>query len=116
MNTDPALFVPKTKDQINFENVLSGMTISTMFSDKELSLTFRELSGYCDSVICCRMSPLQKAEIVRLIKESGVVTAAIGDGANDVSMIQEAHVGLVSCVYFYKKRIEFITEDYFVQH
>ena len=41
------------------------------------------------------MSPLQKAEVVRLIKESGAVTAAIGDGANDVSMIQEAHVGLV---------------------
>jgi P-type E1-E2 ATPase len=42
------------------------------------------------------MSPLQKSEVVRLVKESGVVTAAIGDGANDVAMIQEAHVGLVS--------------------
>ena len=73
-----------------------GVTISSTFSDKQLSETFLELSGFCDSVICCRMSPLQKAEVVRLIKESGAVTAAIGDGANDVSMIQEAHVGLVS--------------------
>ena len=77
-------------------NFFSGNSITTTFSDKDLSSTFRQLSGYCDSVICCRMSPLQKAEVVRLIKESGVVTAAIGDGANDVSMIQEAHVGLVS--------------------
>ena len=42
------------------------------------------------------MSPLQKAEIVKMMKESpeGPVTAAVGDGANDVAMIQEAHVGL----------------------
>ncbi|KAJ8309895.1 hypothetical protein KUTeg_011760 [Tegillarca granosa] len=42
------------------------------------------------------MSPLQKAEVVKLIKhaENNPVTAAIGDGANDVSMIQEAHVGI----------------------
>ena len=42
------------------------------------------------------MSPLQKAEIVNMIKTSdeNPVTAAVGDGANDVAMIQEAHVGL----------------------
>ena len=42
------------------------------------------------------MSPLQKAEIVKMIKNSPEypVTAAVGDGANDVAMIQEAHVGL----------------------
>ena len=42
------------------------------------------------------MSPLQKAEVVRLVKSSPArpTTAAVGDGANDVSMIQEAHVGL----------------------
>ena len=42
------------------------------------------------------MSPKQKAEIVKLIKSSKAkpMTAAIGDGANDVSMIQEAHVGI----------------------
>lgn len=49
------------------------------------------------TVLCCRMTPLQKAEIVSLIKlnvKPEPVTAAIGDGGNDVSMIQEAHVGL----------------------
>uniref|UniRef100_A0A182Q3R9 Phospholipid-transporting ATPase n=1 Tax=Anopheles farauti TaxID=69004 RepID=A0A182Q3R9_9DIPT len=57
---------------------------------------FRDLSVRCQAVLCCRLSPLQKCEVVQLMKTSdnAPVTAAIGDGANDVSMIQEAHVGL----------------------
>ena len=56
---------------------------------------FRRLCSQCAAVVCCRMSPIQKAEVVRMVKtsRSSPVTAAIGDGANDVSMIQEAHVG-----------------------
>jgi len=45
-------------------------------------------------VVCARCSPTQKAEIVTLLKTSGKRTAAIGDGGNDVSMIQAAHVGI----------------------
>ena len=50
----------------------------------------------CEAVLCCRMSPAQKSQVVRLIKKSNEkpITCAIGDGANDVSMIQEAHIGL----------------------
>ena len=49
----------------------------------------------CESVICCRVTPKQKAEVVRLIKNSmKKITLAIGDGANDVNMIQEAHIGI----------------------
>ncbi|KNE67646.1 phospholipid-translocating P-type ATPase, flippase, partial [Allomyces macrogynus ATCC 38327] len=49
----------------------------------------------CMSVICARVSPIQKAQVVRLVKtELGVTTLSIGDGANDVSMIQEAHIGV----------------------
>ncbi|XP_050074258.1 phospholipid-transporting ATPase IF [Anopheles maculipalpis] len=57
---------------------------------------FRDVSERCRAVLCCRLSPLQKCEVVQLMKtsDSAPVTAAIGDGANDVSMIQEAHVGL----------------------
>ncbi|XP_071540026.1 phospholipid-transporting ATPase IF-like [Panulirus ornatus] len=57
---------------------------------------FYRLCRRCTAVVCCRMSPRQKAETVRLVKKSkeSPVCAAIGDGANDVSMIQEAHVGL----------------------
>jgi len=56
---------------------------------------FLDLAAVCKAVIVCRATPLQKAKIVKLIKEKEkVVTLAIGDGANDVSMIQEAHVGV----------------------
>jgi phospholipid-translocating ATPase len=54
--------------------------------DKNLLL---RLATMCEGVICCRMSPLQKALIVKLVKDGlGAMTLAIGDGANDVSMIQ----------------------------
>lgn len=58
--------------------------------DRILSLGMR-----CSSVICCRVSPKQKAQVVHLVKKGlNVMTLAIGDGANDVSMIQEANVGI----------------------
>lgn len=53
------------------------------------------LATQCQAVICCRVSPLQKALIVKLVKEGlGSMCLAIGDGANDVSMIQAADVGV----------------------
>ncbi|KAM3873313.1 phospholipid-transporting ATPase ID [Diretmus argenteus] len=49
----------------------------------------------CKAVICCRVTPLQKALVVELIKKhKKAVTLAIGDGANDVSMIKTAHIGV----------------------
>ncbi|KAF6252040.1 hypothetical protein COO60DRAFT_1463913 [Scenedesmus sp. NREL 46B-D3] len=49
----------------------------------------------CSAVICCRVSPMQKAQVATLLKhKAGAVTLAIGDGANDVSMIQAAHIGV----------------------
>lgn len=56
-----------------------------------------EISRKCDTSICCRVSPIQKALIVRETKAKlpkGKVTLAIGDGANDIAMITEAHVGI----------------------
>lgn len=47
----------------------------------------------CAAVICCRVSPKQKALVTALVKSSGDITLGIGDGANDVGMIQEAHIG-----------------------
>ncbi|KAF8023103.1 hypothetical protein BT93_F0564 [Corymbia citriodora subsp. variegata] len=56
---------------------------------------FLRLAVECASVICCRVSPKQKALITRLVKEfTGKTTLAIGDGANDVGMIQEADIGV----------------------
>ncbi|KAI6168614.1 Ca-transporting ATPase [Pisolithus thermaeus] len=62
---------------------------------KELSKSFLELALLCKAVICCRVSPLQKALVVKLVKKNqDSILLAIGDGANDVSMIQAAHVGI----------------------
>lgn len=51
--------------------------------------------NFFKSVICCRVTPLQKAKVVELVKRNiKAVTLAIGDGANDVSMIRTAHIGV----------------------
>ncbi|KAI3661424.1 hypothetical protein MP638_003897 [Amoeboaphelidium occidentale] len=71
------------------------------FSGKEtkesiLSL-FLELAMNSDAVICCRFSPMQKRLMVEWVKRKlgkNAVTLAIGDGANDVAMLREAHVGI----------------------
>uniref|UniRef100_A0A2S2QFH4 Phospholipid-transporting ATPase n=1 Tax=Sipha flava TaxID=143950 RepID=A0A2S2QFH4_9HEMI len=61
----------------------------------ELEKKFVELCAKCKAVICCRVTPHQKAMVVQLIKKyKKAVTLAIGDGANDVSMIKEAHIGV----------------------
>lgn len=56
---------------------------------------FIELACQCPAVVCCRCSPTQKAEVVHLIKQyTEKTTCAVGDGGNDVSMIQEADAGI----------------------
>ncbi|KAI9179525.1 phospholipid transporting ATPase [Blastocladiella emersonii ATCC 22665] len=63
--------------------------------EKENRLLFLEVGCRCTSVVCCRVSPLQKAQVVALVrKELDCLSLSIGDGANDVSMIQEANVGI----------------------
>ncbi|XP_049403242.1 phospholipid-transporting ATPase 1 isoform X1 [Solanum stenotomum] len=63
--------------------------------DGELEELLFQLASYCSVVLCCRVAPLQKAGIVALIKNhTDDMTLAIGDGANDVSMIQMADVGI----------------------
>ncbi|XP_074033598.1 ATPase phospholipid transporting 8B isoform X2 [Leptinotarsa decemlineata] len=61
----------------------------------QMERLFLEIVMQCKSVICCRVTPLQKALVVELVKKSRhAVTLAIGDGANDVSMIKAAHIGV----------------------
>ena len=56
---------------------------------------FAELGRRCSVVLCCRVSPRQKAQVVAMGKERfGRICLAIGDGANDVPMIKEAHIGV----------------------
>ncbi|WVF70430.1 hypothetical protein IAT40_005220 [Kwoniella sp. CBS 6097] len=78
-----------------FSLVIEGHALTHCFDDDETEGLLLALSTRCNTVICCRVSPLQKAQIVRLIKDNlGVMCLAIGDGANDVSMIQAADVGV----------------------
>lgn len=88
----------------NFENDLLDFSLALIIDgqslqhalDPELEDQFIELGFRCKTVICCRVSPLQKALVVKTIKKKKLdsLLLAIGDGANDVSMIQAAHVGV----------------------
>ncbi|XP_070834962.1 phospholipid-transporting ATPase VD [Chaetodon trifascialis] len=74
--------------------VIDGCTLDWALQE-ELKGDFLELSCRCKAVICCRSTPLQKSHVVQLIRDQlGVMTLAVGDGANDVSMIQMADVGI----------------------
>ena len=85
-NTDP------TKQ---YALVISGEALIRA-TRKDLSILLIKLSDVCSVVLCCRVSPQQKADIVKLIRlaKSSALTLAIGDGANDVNMITAAHVGI----------------------
>lgn len=76
--------------------IVEATALTKILSEPVLKLRFVELAKTCDAVICCRVSPGQKADVIKLVKtnDSRVITAAIGDGANDVSMIREAHIGI----------------------
>lgn len=78
--------------------VIDGYTLTKIFNESigSLKARFLDLVVSADSVICCRTQPSQKAQVVRGIKTRipNAVTLAVGDGANDIAMIQEAHVGI----------------------
>uniref|UniRef100_A0A8C8SU01 Phospholipid-transporting ATPase n=1 Tax=Pelusios castaneus TaxID=367368 RepID=A0A8C8SU01_9SAUR len=85
-------------DSLGKENdialIIDGQTLKYALSF-EVRQCFLDLALSCKAVICCRVSPLQKSEIVDMVKKHvNAITLAIGDGANDVGMIQTAHVGV----------------------
>ncbi|KAE9602245.1 hypothetical protein Lal_00049558 [Lupinus albus] len=74
--------------------IIDGKSLTYALEDDVKDL-FLELAVGCASVICCRSSPKQKALVTRLVKiKTGKTTLAIGDGANDVGMLQEADIGI----------------------
>ncbi|TVU18459.1 hypothetical protein EJB05_34561, partial [Eragrostis curvula] len=129
--SDKSAIVKASKDnvmqQINegkkLINASSGETFALIIDGKSLTYAleddakgmFLDLAIGCGSVICCRSSPKQKALVTRLVKTgTGKVTLAIGDGANDVGMIQEADIGVgisgaegMQICYFFYKNITF---------
>ncbi|EHH19591.1 Putative phospholipid-transporting ATPase IIA [Macaca mulatta] len=73
--------------------VISGDSLEVCL--KYYEYEFMELACQCPAVVCCRCAPTQKAQIVRLLQErTGKLTCAVGDGGNDVSMIQESDCGV----------------------
>ncbi|XP_066571256.1 phospholipid-transporting ATPase 11C isoform X2 [Amia ocellicauda] len=106
--------VPRDKDNVTnvcrswstgvqeFGFIIDGATLSLVLNARSEASTshyksmFLQICQNCTAVLCCRMAPLQKAQIVKLVKNSkgSPITLSIGDGANDVSMILEAHVGI----------------------
>lgn len=69
--------------------VIEGTSLKHAFAEPVTKDMLLELSTRCNVVVCCRTSPLQKAQVVRLVRDNlGSMCLAIGDGANDVSMIQ----------------------------
>ncbi|KAL3644621.1 putative phospholipid-transporting ATPase 9 [Castilleja foliolosa] len=77
-----------------FAVIIDGKSLVYALHD-DIKNLFLELAIGCASVICCRSSPKQKALVTRLVKEGTKrTTLAIGDGANDVGMLQEADIGI----------------------
>ncbi|XP_069060376.1 phospholipid-transporting ATPase VA [Pleurodeles waltl] len=81
-------------NQTTLSLVIDGKTLAYAL-DRSLEDSFLSLARKCRSVLCCRSTPLQKSMVVKLIRNKlKAMTLAIGDGANDVSMIQVADVGI----------------------
>lgn len=101
----------KTEDEVcrSLERVLLTMRITTSepkdvafvvdgwaleIALKHYRKAFTELAILSRTAICCRMTPSQKAQLVELLKSCDYRTLAIGDGGNDVRMIQKADIGV----------------------
>ncbi|XP_076881410.1 phospholipid-transporting ATPase 6-like [Bidens hawaiensis] len=84
----------KKEPHAAFALIIDGKTLTYALED-DMKFKFLNLAVNCASVICCRVSPKQKALVVRLVKEgTRRTTLGIGDGANDVGMIKEADIGI----------------------
>lgn len=88
----PKLKFPRTEE----EQRLRTQSMRKLEVRKEQQQqNFVDLACECSVVICCRVTPKQKAMVVDLVKRyKKAITLAIGDGANDVNMIKTAHIGV----------------------
>ena len=79
-----------------FGILVDEKALLTITENEEIAKMFLSVAKLAVAVICCRVSPLQKSQVVKLLKnfDKTKITLAIGDGGNDVSMIMEAHIGI----------------------
>ncbi|OMJ85922.1 hypothetical protein SteCoe_12625 [Stentor coeruleus] len=89
------LLTLKAQHTGTFALVISGEALIRAMA-KDLVSIFIKVAERCSAVVCCRVSPQQKADVVKLVRDCKphVRTLSIGDGANDVNMITAAHVGI----------------------
>lgn len=83
--------------------MVSGSVLNALYDDpvsaaheqtRRLREIFRAFVLKFQCAVFCRTTPKQKARMVKLVRGEDFITMAVGDGANDVNMIQEAHVGV----------------------
>ena len=79
-----------------FSIIIESPILCGLFKDDEWTETFLNIAYNSNTVICCRVSPSQKSQVIQKLKnfDRSAVTLAIGDGGNDVSMIMEANIGI----------------------
>ena len=79
-----------------FSILIEAPILAGIFKSVDATKQFLRIALFASTVICCRVSPLQKSQVVKVVKEHNkeAITLAIGDGGNDVSMIMEAHIGI----------------------
>jgi phospholipid-translocating P-type ATPase (flippase) len=109
---DGQAMIKATDDPTDDENTqkLTAGQWQAVVKERDIAVKqhFKDFACQCHAVVCCRVSPQQKADMVELIKGKkaeypgeedwagvpGAVTLGIGDGANDVPMILKAHIGV----------------------
>ncbi|RMC16532.1 hypothetical protein DUI87_06469 [Hirundo rustica rustica] len=93
-SSKPQIIIPDEQANGAYGLVITGHSLAYAL-EGNLELELVRTACMCKVVICCRVTPLQKAQVVELVKKyKKAVTLAIGDGANDVSMIKTAHIGV----------------------
>ena len=85
-----------SKETPQYGILVDEKALLTINEDEEIQKIFLDIAKDAVAVICCRVSPLQKSQVVKMMKNYNPdsKTLAIGDGGNDVSMIMEAHIGV----------------------
>ena len=89
-------YMKENSEKLKFGILVDEKALLTITNNEEIAKIFLEVAKEAVAVICCRVSPLQKSQVVKLMKnyDKSKITLAIGDGGNDVSMIMEAHIGI----------------------
>lgn len=81
-------------NKIRKDKTLSVIADGSQIDFEENKLLLTNIILHAESTVLCRVTPGQKADVVKMIKDTGKRTLAIGDGANDCNMILTANVGV----------------------